>query len=158
MPERSSWGFIDQFKASALIRRGDIELDSKDLDGAFIQFDDIPDRIVLVAKSGQPYALNETHYYGPYTREGASGKRDFSVWPIEIQITGRRVGYLFMGDRRDRTLRVKVIFHQMGGDLTPQLGLLIFGDNEGRLADIDARENLDYRVRPRIEDVEEFGE
>ena len=144
--------------ADVLLRKGDIELDRADLDGAYIRFDDIPDRNILVAESGQTYALNETHYYGPYTREGASGKRDFSVWPIEIQITGRRVGYLFRGDRRDRTLRVKVIFHQMGGDLTPHLGLLIFGDNEGRLADIDARENLDYRVRPRIEDVEEFGE
>ena len=139
--------------SDVLLRKGNIELDRRDLDGAHVRFDDIKGRIILVAESGQPYALNETLY-------GTEGMiRDFSVWPVEIQITGRSVHHEYHPyGGTYKSLRIKVIFHQMGGDLTPWLGLLIFGDNEGRLESIDARENLTYRVRPRIENVEEFGE
>jgi hypothetical protein len=142
--------------AEILVRKGSIKLDRIDLDGAHVQFDDIPDRNILVAESGQTYALNET-------QEGASGKRDFSVWPVEIQITGRSVGYDSHPDGYmfDRTLRVRVTFQQHGEDFDyPNLGLLFFSrsGNEGRLEYLDRYENLTYKVRPRIEDVEEYGE
>jgi len=63
-------------------------------------------------------------------------------------------------------LSVRVKVHFPGGEPGGWLddtggwnpGLLIFGDNEGRLENIHHYYNLDYRVRPRIEDVEEFGE
>ena len=136
-----------------LLRKGNIELDRRDLDGAHIRFDDIPERPILVAKSGQPYALNETLY-------GTEGIiRDFSVWPVEIQITGRSVHHEYHPyGGAYKSLRIKVFFpSDFTDDRDGSLGLLIFGDNERRLESIEARENLTYRVRPRIENVEEFG-
>jgi hypothetical protein len=131
----------------------DIELDRNDLDGAHIIFDDVPDRNILVAESGQTYILNEA--------VGRVQRGEFSVHPVSIAITARTVRMYHPASggwtpHSERTVRVKVTFPS-GED---SLGNLLFGTsmNEGRRANMHHYYNLDYKVRPRIEDVEEFGE
>jgi len=140
--------------ADVLLRKGDIELDRKDLDGAHILFDDIPDRNILVAESGQTYVLNEAR--GRIERHG------FSVHPVSIEITGRtKRMYRVPGQTWGwGEISVRVRVHFADGEDGYNLGELIYSsmNNEGRLQNIHHYYNLDYRVRPRIEDVEEFGE
>jgi len=132
--------------ADVLLRKGDIELDRADLDGAYIRFDDIPDRNILVAESGQTYVLNEA--VGRIQRHG------FSVHPVTIEITGRKIRY----SRLDGpSVRVRVFF-DTSSLLDGDLASLFFGNNAGRLDNMNHYYNLGYQVRPRIEDVEEYGE
>jgi hypothetical protein len=130
-----------------LLHKGDIELGRADLDGAYLQFDIVPDRNVLVAESGQTYVLNEA--VGRIERHG------FSVHPVTIEITGRKIRYLRFGGA---TIRVRVVFEGVEGTGEPLLATLFFSGNENRLQWLQNVWNLDYRVRPRIEDVEEYGE
>tara|TARA_Y100000310_G_C20670943_1_gene810241 strand:+ start:1790 stop:2191 length:402 start_codon:yes stop_codon:yes gene_type:complete len=132
--------------ADILLHKGDIELGRADLDGAHLRFDSLPDRNVLVAKSGQTYVLNEA--VGRIERHG------FSVHPITIEITGRKIRY----SRWDGpSVRVRVFF-DTSSPLDGNLASLFFSNNAGRLINMNHYYNLDYRVRPRIEDVEEYGE
>ena len=133
--------------AEILLQKGDIALDRSDLDGAYLEFDIVPNRNVLVAESGKTYVLNEA--IGRVERGG------FSVHPVTIEITGRKVKYASFGGA---TIRVRVVFEGAEAIGEPLLATLFFSGNESRLQWIGRSYNLDYRVRPRIEDVEEYGE
>ena len=150
--------------ADVLIRKGDIELDRIDLDGAHILFDDIPDRNILVAQSGQIYAMNTTATLPRYGHP----EEGFSVWPISIEITGRtRRGYRASGlHPSEVSVRIRVFWpgHDAYGEVGDSpggynLGELIYSrmGNKGRLENIHHYYNLEYQVRGRIEDVEEYG-
>ena len=139
--------------AKILLRKGDMllmdgawEMERWHLDGAHLRFDSLPDRNVLVAESGKTYVLNEA--VGRIERHG------FSVHPITIEITGRKIRY----SRLDGpSVRVRVFFDR-SSPLDGNLASLFFSNNAGRLINMNHYYNLDYRVRPRIEDVEEYGE
>ena len=137
-------------KNEMLLRKGGIELTRNRLDGAYIRFDDIPDRNILIAKSGNIYAINEGHI-----------SRNFSVHRVSVEITGRRYGYVHyqgMEGYDETTVRVRVVFLDRDASGESNLGTLMISGNQGRLDNINHHYNLEYKVRPRIEDVEEFGE
>jgi hypothetical protein len=136
-----------------LLRKGDIELARRHLDGAHIRFDDVPDRNILVAESGQTYILND-HW------SGMRKAGDFAVFPVWIEITGRRIHIDPVSG--EYSIRVKVFFPSSDPidypeDASDALGLLLFGNSKARLSNMEIYYNLSYRVRPRIEAVEEFG-
>ena len=138
----------------------DIELSRMDLDGARILFDDYQehqDRNILVAESGQIYIMNEPHRW-------TFGPRQFSLYPISIEITGRtkrlyepprRFGGMSSGER-ESSVRIKVDFGEHGGS-APGLGLLLIGslNTEVRLSYINHHYNLAY-VRRTIEEEYEM--